>query len=245
LLQLSVESSGQGCQMVYFQKQNQNLGKFWRVLQWKILVYFMAIWSIFRPFGILLALWYILWSFGVFSLLCYILTRKIWQPCFWLLFSMTIWNSIWKYFVTCFHWRVKARIVGSNPVTAYRYTEGTYIKVCIRYICIEDIIEKKSKYTDFKLFKISSEFEPIILDWIASLIWIQWVNHTWHVLFGESFLKNVTIFVYKLLYMVKNDKVIRFLWVGGGGTSLFTKSINDSWIQSYDFEIYNYCQRCM
>jgi hypothetical protein len=33
--------------MVYFQTQNHNLGKFWRVL-----VYFMAICSILRPFGI-------------------------------------------------------------------------------------------------------------------------------------------------------------------------------------------------
>jgi hypothetical protein len=35
----------QGCQMSYFQTKNPNLGKFWRVLQWKMLVYFMAIWS--------------------------------------------------------------------------------------------------------------------------------------------------------------------------------------------------------
>jgi hypothetical protein len=38
---------GQGCQMVYFQTKNPNLGIFWRVLQWKML--------------------YILWSFGIFS----------------------------------------------------------------------------------------------------------------------------------------------------------------------------------
>jgi hypothetical protein len=42
-----------GCQMVYFQTKNPILGKFWRVLQWKMLVYFVAIWSILRPFGIL------------------------------------------------------------------------------------------------------------------------------------------------------------------------------------------------
>jgi hypothetical protein len=42
----------QGCQMVCFQTKNSDLGKFWRVLQWKILVYFIAIWSILRPFGI-------------------------------------------------------------------------------------------------------------------------------------------------------------------------------------------------
>jgi hypothetical protein len=38
-----------GCQMVCFQTRNPNLGKFWRALEWMILVYFM---SIFGPFGI-------------------------------------------------------------------------------------------------------------------------------------------------------------------------------------------------
>jgi hypothetical protein len=46
-------SSQQSCQMVYFQTKNPNLGKFWRVLQCKMLVNFMAIWSILRPFSIL------------------------------------------------------------------------------------------------------------------------------------------------------------------------------------------------
>jgi hypothetical protein len=35
----------QGCQMVCFQTKNPNLGKFWRALDWKMLVYFMAIWK--------------------------------------------------------------------------------------------------------------------------------------------------------------------------------------------------------
>jgi hypothetical protein len=43
----------QGCQMVCFQTQNQNLGKFWRALEWKKLVYSMAIWIKLWPFGIL------------------------------------------------------------------------------------------------------------------------------------------------------------------------------------------------
>jgi hypothetical protein len=30
----------QGCQTVCFQTQNPNLGKFWRALEWKMLVYF-------------------------------------------------------------------------------------------------------------------------------------------------------------------------------------------------------------
>jgi hypothetical protein len=38
--------------MVYFQTKTRNLGTFWRVLQWKRLVYFMDIWSILRPFDI-------------------------------------------------------------------------------------------------------------------------------------------------------------------------------------------------
>jgi hypothetical protein len=40
-----------GCQMVQLQTKNPNLGKFWRLLQLKVLVYFMSIWSILRPFG--------------------------------------------------------------------------------------------------------------------------------------------------------------------------------------------------
>jgi hypothetical protein len=42
----------QGCQMVCFQTKNPNLGKFWRFLLWKILVYFMTIGNILLPFGI-------------------------------------------------------------------------------------------------------------------------------------------------------------------------------------------------
>jgi hypothetical protein len=47
LLQKLVETrpgATQGCQMVYFQTKNTNLGKFWRFLSWNILVYVMAIW---------------------------------------------------------------------------------------------------------------------------------------------------------------------------------------------------------
>jgi hypothetical protein len=43
----------QGCQMVSFQTKNTNLGKFWRALDWKTLIYFMAIWNILQTFGIL------------------------------------------------------------------------------------------------------------------------------------------------------------------------------------------------
>jgi hypothetical protein len=54
--------------------KNPYFGKFWRVLQWKMLVYFMAIWSILRPFGIF---YVVTWYFFPFW---YVLPIKIWQP---------------------------------------------------------------------------------------------------------------------------------------------------------------------
>jgi hypothetical protein len=52
--------------MVCFQTKNSGLGKFWMVLQWKMLVYFMDTWSILRPFVIFyghlvefVVIWYI------------------------------------------------------------------------------------------------------------------------------------------------------------------------------------------
>jgi uncharacterized membrane protein SpoIIM required for sporulation len=54
--------------MAYFQTQNPDLGKFWRVLQWKILVYYMSIWSILWLFSIhTFGIWYILCLFGMFN----------------------------------------------------------------------------------------------------------------------------------------------------------------------------------
>jgi hypothetical protein len=40
-----------------FQTKNTNLGKFWRVLQWKLLVYLMAIWSIYSHLVYFVAIW--------------------------------------------------------------------------------------------------------------------------------------------------------------------------------------------
>jgi hypothetical protein len=42
----------QGCQMVSFQTKNPNLGKFWMTLDWKMLIYFRAIWNILETFRI-------------------------------------------------------------------------------------------------------------------------------------------------------------------------------------------------
>jgi hypothetical protein len=73
----------EGCQMVCFQTKNPNLGKFWRVLQWKMLVHvFYGHLVNFTVFC------YILWTFAivrgnlVFFLSWYFVARKIWQPCF-------------------------------------------------------------------------------------------------------------------------------------------------------------------
>jgi hypothetical protein len=67
--------------MVCLQTKNPNFGKFWILLQWNMLVYFVAIRSIFPPFGIC-----ILRPFATFcGRLVYFshfgtLIREIWQP---------------------------------------------------------------------------------------------------------------------------------------------------------------------
>jgi hypothetical protein len=42
----------QGCQMVCFQTKNPNMSRFWRAFEWRMLVCFLVIWNILRPFGI-------------------------------------------------------------------------------------------------------------------------------------------------------------------------------------------------
>jgi hypothetical protein len=69
----SVPLAYPGCQIVYFQTKIPNLGKFCKVLKWKMLVWFVAIWYILWPFGVFYGIWYILWPFGVFYGIWYIL----------------------------------------------------------------------------------------------------------------------------------------------------------------------------
>jgi hypothetical protein len=52
--------------MVSFQTKNPNLGKVWRALDGKMLIYFMALWNILQTFGIFsdhlvhfMLIWYI------------------------------------------------------------------------------------------------------------------------------------------------------------------------------------------
>jgi hypothetical protein len=62
----------QGCQMVCFQTINPNLGKFWRVLLWTMMVYFIDTWSILQSFILVygqwvqfVVIWYIFPRFGI------------------------------------------------------------------------------------------------------------------------------------------------------------------------------------
>jgi hypothetical protein len=64
--------------MVYFQTKNPNLGKFWRVLQWKMLVYFMNILSLVRSFDTFNGYLVFLWQVGMFfSVLVYCINKNL------------------------------------------------------------------------------------------------------------------------------------------------------------------------
>jgi hypothetical protein len=69
---LRPSAATQGCQMVCFQTKNPNFGKFWRVLEWKMMVYFIDSWSILRSFVLVyghwvqfVVIWYIFSRFGI------------------------------------------------------------------------------------------------------------------------------------------------------------------------------------
>jgi hypothetical protein len=79
----------------YFQTKNLKLGTFLRVLRWKMLVYFLDIWSILRTLDIFwtfdlfyghleyfMDIWYLYFvvTWEIFPF-CYVVPRKIWQPC--------------------------------------------------------------------------------------------------------------------------------------------------------------------
>jgi hypothetical protein len=68
--------------MVYFQTKNLDLDKFWRVLQWKMPVYYTAIWFILLLFGVTCVhLSYFMVILYIFFTFWYVALRKIWQPC--------------------------------------------------------------------------------------------------------------------------------------------------------------------
>jgi hypothetical protein len=52
--------------MVCIQTKNPNLGKFWRVFNWKMFIYFMPFGIFYRDLGYFMTIWYSLYSFGTF-----------------------------------------------------------------------------------------------------------------------------------------------------------------------------------
>jgi hypothetical protein len=82
--QIARPASSQGCQMLYFQTKNPNLGRFWSALQCKMLVNSKAFWSILLPLG--KAYGHLVHSVVIsvyFYKFWYVVPMKIWQPCSW------------------------------------------------------------------------------------------------------------------------------------------------------------------
>jgi hypothetical protein len=118
--------------MVYFQTKNPALGKFWRTLEWKMLVYFVTIWNILRPFGIIygrlvkvvcgnLVYFY---QFGMFG------PRKIWQPCFY-----QSKGTLHKYTYRLFQLRKKCRqpAIHVHNVDSNGFEVGSiFFSLCLR-----------------------------------------------------------------------------------------------------------------
>jgi hypothetical protein len=129
----------QGCQMVCFQTKNPNLGKFWRVLQWKIMVFFMDTWSIFTAFC------YILWTFGIvrgnlvyYFPFWYFVPRKIWQPWLELIFlNFKRSNS----FAGRHHWQLFLIL---KRIQNYKCSTRTliYTDWCLCTFCFPDILSR-------------------------------------------------------------------------------------------------------
>jgi hypothetical protein len=69
---------GQGCQMVCFQTKTPKLGKFWRVLDGKMLLFSWRFGIFYKHVWYFMTIWYILCSFGTFF---HRAPRKIWLPC--------------------------------------------------------------------------------------------------------------------------------------------------------------------
>jgi hypothetical protein len=70
----------QGCQMANFQTKNPIRVNFCRVLQWKVLVYYMSFGSILRLFGIFcghMVYFVVIWNFYPFW---YVATKKTGNP---------------------------------------------------------------------------------------------------------------------------------------------------------------------
>jgi hypothetical protein len=71
-------SSSRVARWFIFKPKIPNLDQFWRIWQWNILVYFIVVWYIFRPFGIFsgtLVYFVVIWY--VFTVLIYCNTKNL------------------------------------------------------------------------------------------------------------------------------------------------------------------------
>jgi hypothetical protein len=99
--------------MVYFQTKNPTLGKFWRALDWKMLIYWeylMDIWDILISFFTFCV------DLGHFYRFGYHVPRKIWQP----------WTESW----------MKKTASGPNP-TEHNSSNFTHICKIFLQICVK------------------------------------------------------------------------------------------------------------
>jgi hypothetical protein len=67
---------GHGCQMVYFQTKRPNLGKLWRALDCKMLLYFWPFGIFYGHLRYFITIWCILCSFGTFFPVLVSCTKK-------------------------------------------------------------------------------------------------------------------------------------------------------------------------
>jgi hypothetical protein len=66
--------------MAYFQTKNPDFGKFWSVLQRRMLEYYMSMWSILQLIYIFCGHLVNFIFFGIFFPFWSVVPRKIWQP---------------------------------------------------------------------------------------------------------------------------------------------------------------------
>jgi hypothetical protein len=123
--------------MACFLTKNPNLGKFWRVLQWKILVYFMTFWSTnFTAIGnnlwpYFVVIWCISPRFGT----------KIWQP--WIPFEVVSKSS------------------DRNPPSVDLHNKGQNFSPS----CQEIVAERQSQTNSSEFFLkmgLGGNFEPML-----------------------------------------------------------------------------------
>jgi hypothetical protein len=76
---LFARNGDQCCQIVHFQNKNSNLGKFWKDLQLKMLVFLWTFCLLYGQMVYFMDIWYILWSLGtyIFPVLVYCTDKNL------------------------------------------------------------------------------------------------------------------------------------------------------------------------